>query len=727
VCVFTKYFLATALLLGAVSPSFSQDKKKVDSLTAILKNAPATTQLDVLSELFKQYNQVDYNTALGYAKKFDQLARQLGDSTKIVEGGRKVAYSLLDLGRNEEAIEILLTVLGIAERNKAQLPDIKKQIKFILNNTGLAYNHLGNYDKALEYHYRSLLVREEEGDKKSTGTALNNLGNVFTNLKDHKKAIEYYQRAIDIKKEIGDNSNLDGILINLGQSYKSVGEYRKSIDTFKEGFAICEPNCTDNTRMEGLLGLGSAYAGIKDFKKAEECFLTSLAISKGQNNSRFQINNLYNLGVVEMEKGNNEKSLSYLNQALALAEQSDFVVFLMQIYQRLATVYGKKSDYKKTALFLEKYTQLKDSIYSDELIKNLAKVQTNFAERENIKTIEEKNQVLLLKEELINRQRAQYAFIVTITSLIMVLALVLLWANRKQRNISNQLALAKEGLEEKVLLRTRELQSSNEKLRKARNDLDHFLYKTSHDIRGPVTTLKGLHNLITAKTTSPEDAKDLIIRLGVQIDKIFKILTRITLVANIENTFLQREQINFQAILNDIIAFEKKSGLLKHIQIHTHVEPDLKMISDPYLIHLILENLVDNSLKFFNESQRVEPYVKINVTSSKTHALIVVEDNSVGISIKPGEDVFTMFLRGSERSEIGGVGLYLCKVVTDKLEGTIKMEKTSEKGTTFSLKLALDATEQINQWNAYLFARHAEEKKRQTPEPLPPHKPTLTK
>ncbi|MFM8834225.1 MAG: tetratricopeptide repeat protein, partial [Cytophagales bacterium] len=245
-CVFTKHFLAVALLFAAAGSLLSQDKKKIDSLTALLENAPATTRLEVLNELFKQYNQVDYNIALGYARQFDQLARKLGDSTKMVEGGRKIAFSLLDLGKNEEAIEVLLKVLGIAQRNKAQRPDIKKQLKFILNNIGLAYNHLGSYDKALEYHYRSLLVREEEGDKKSISTALNNLGNVFTKLKDDKKAIEYYQRAIDAKKEIGDNADLDRILINLGISYTNVGEYKKGIDKFNEGFAVCGSNCTDN-------------------------------------------------------------------------------------------------------------------------------------------------------------------------------------------------------------------------------------------------------------------------------------------------------------------------------------------------------------------------------------------------------------------------------------------------------------------------------------------------
>jgi hypothetical protein len=72
-----------------------------------------------------------------------------------------------------------------------------------------------------------------------------------------------------------------------------------------------------------------------------------------------------------------------------------------------------------------------------------------------------------------------------------------------------------------------------------------------------------------------------------------------------------------------------------------------------------------------------------------------------------------MFLRGSERSDIGGVGLYLCKVIADRLDGTIKLEKTSKEGTVFSLKLSLDATDQIKEWNTYLEAQYREETQRQ--------------
>ena len=123
--------LAILILMGSVAHVQSQDIKKVDSLKERLSRATLSEKLEVLNELFKQYNQVDYKLALNYATEFDNLARQIGDSVKIVEGGRKIAYSLMDIGNNDEAIEILTKILGVAERNKEQFPEVKKQIKFI--------------------------------------------------------------------------------------------------------------------------------------------------------------------------------------------------------------------------------------------------------------------------------------------------------------------------------------------------------------------------------------------------------------------------------------------------------------------------------------------------------------------------------------------------------------------------------------------------------------------
>ena len=697
-----KFCLIAFILTGAFPASHAQHLIKADSLRERLSQSITLDEKYViLNELFKQFNQVNYQKALEYAYEFDRLAKKNGDSLKIIEGGRKVAYSLMDLGRNEEAKNILIQILGISERNKKN-PEIKKQIKFILNNAGIANSDLGYYDIALEYHFKSLLIREEEGDKKPIGTALNNLGNVFYNLKDYKQAIEYFQRAIEIKKEVGDNTDMDRIFINLGLCFNQINDYKNAIRKFNKSFELCSENCTDNVKREGLLGLGVAYLGDNEFNKAEDCFLKSLEISKKQNNALYQVNNLYQLSLLEALRGDTKKELIFLDQARVLAEGSDFIEPLIRIYDEFSQLYGKELNYEREAFFHRQYRKIKDSTYSGILIKNLTKVQTNFAERENIKTIKEKNEVLVLKDKLLKKQRELSSVIVAVTLIVLTFAFVLIIFQRKY---SKQLKEVNLKLEEKVLERTQDLKKTNEKLDRAQGDLRNFLYKTSHDIRGPVATLKGLNNLGFDNINDHVFSKELLEKKSTQIEKMIRTLSRITVVADITNTILQAVEINFVKMMDEIKDFERKNGLLKYIKISIEVEPNLKVVSDPILIRMILENMVDNSLKFFNESKRIEPYVKISVKSAGSDAIIVVKDNGVGIEVKPNQDVFTMFMRGSEKSETGGVGLYLCKICTDRLQGSIKLEKTSKAGTIFSIRISQDATDQVMELNEALLAQ----------------------
>ena len=690
-------------LLCSISIVYCQDPRKIDSLKNRLEESVTSEKLEILNELFKLYNQVDYKIALGYATEFDLLARQLGDSVKIVEGARKKAYSLMDLGKNDEALNILIDALTIAERNKYRHPELKKQIKFILNNSGIAYDYLGNYDRALEYHYKSLLLREEEGDRKSIGTALNNLGLVFYHLKDPKKAIEYYQRAIDIKKEINDTNDLDRIIINLGLCYNQINEFKIAIEQFNQSFSICGDNCSDNIKREGLLGLGTALFRNGSLDEAEDCLIKSLRISKLQNNSIYQINSLHQLSLVESIRGNDQKALKYLNEALTLAEGSDFAEPLIQLYDQFAKVYSKENNYERTAYYLSKYTKLKDSIYSDELIKNLAKVQTNYAERENIKTIHEQDQVLQLKQELIERQRNQYIFIVAIALLVLGLATVLLVANRRQQRVSAELSMAKvkiedqnqllalknKELDQRVKDKTADLSKTNLMLTQVNSELDNFLYKTSHDIRGPLVTLQGLCNLGIIESRD-QKVTDILQKLGTQSEKMSNILSRLTAVGKVNQSVLSPSKIDFKKMLTDISLVEEKKCKESGVNFSYTIDANVSIISDSELLRTILENLIDNGIKFYNNSERISPFVKISVSQTPAHVLIKVEDNGIGILNTPTNEVFHMFMRASERSETGGVGLYLSKICTDKLGGEIKLENTSNDGTFFSVQLPPD-------------------------------------
>ena len=92
------------------------------------------------------------------------------------------------------------------------------------------------------------------------------------------------------------------------------------------------------------------------------------------------------------------------------------------------------------------------------------------------------------------------------------------------------------------------------------------------------------------------------------------------------------------------------------------IDDDAIIESDKELVRIVLENLIDNAIKFYNDSDRVNSFVKIHINSMPKGGVIVrVIDNGIGISESSPGKLFQMFSRASERSETGGIGLYITK------------------------------------------------------------------
>ncbi len=694
------YFFRLFIFIACTSTSllFAQDFKKIDSLKKELTNAKGENRFTILNKLFKENNSTNFNAALAYADDFNNLATSIGDSVKMVQGGRMRAYSLLDLGRNDEAIDILTKILGIAKRNGERYPELKTQIKFILNNVGLANTNLAKYDKALEFHYQSLALREEEGDKKSIRTALNNIGLVFYNLKDYEKAIENYTQAVEISEELNDFNGLEPTYINLGLSYDQLGKFNDAIKFFNQAFKICGNKCDDNIVKIGLEGLGLAYLANHQLGIAKENFLKSLEISRRQNDKRYSTENLLALSKIELELNNDAQGIAYLEEAETLAESINLAESKLSIYKEFADYYGNEKDYQKSLDYQKKYVQFKDSVFSDKLIKNLTKVQTNYDQRVNLKTIAEKNQVLALQKEIIVGQQRQYIYIIGITCLIASLASVLYYFTRRQQQINRELSRAKNKIEEqnerleshnkelevRVDERTKDLNLSNKALRQVNDELDNFIYKTSHDIRGPLATLKGMCN-VALIDVKDEMAVSYLKKLDVTADRMNTILTRLMIVNQINGSVLLPGKIDFSEILDEIFAFERKKGLPPRFQITCEISNECSIVSDVSLVRIILENLIDNAIKFYNTSDRIDPFAKIKVLKDSTGIKVTVEDNGIGMSPREGKDIFQMFMRASERSEIGGIGLYLAKLATEKIGGEVNLVYSDTKGSMFEL------------------------------------------
>lgn len=675
-----------------LSNSWAQNFNQIDSLENLLGKAAGRARFDILYSLFREYIPIDQDKSLSYASESLSQALQDGDSLNIVKALNAKGYLVRQKGGLRESIKTFEYGLSIARRNK-----FKDQIKFILNNLALTHTLNASYDKALGYNFESLRIRELEGNPTDIVVALSNIGLVYQELEDNENALTYYQRAYDVSIENKLNFNLERCLVNMGLVYNALGKYSKAEDKITEALGICESgNCKDEVLNEAYLAIGIALLQQKEYLKAEMYFDSSRVISSRLGLAELTTSSYRWMANSKFGQLKLNEAISFLDLSQKMAVASDFRRQILANYLLYSNIYSAKADYQKSSEYKDKYIKLYSDIFNGDLVKNISRIQTDYAEQENIKTIAEKNENLKLSEEIIRQTKILNWLLIAVILLTSALGYVIYRNYVKIKVVNLELASAKKIIEDQNHLldqqvrdKTKELVDTNEELTKVNDELDNFIYKTSHDIRGPLASLKGMVNL-AIMDVKDDKALGYLNKLDLTAEKLNIILTRLLIVNRINHAELKPEAIHFEPILQEILLLEMKKGIPSKIKVDYEVKPGIHLISDKEMVRLILENLIDNSIKFYNESQRIESFVRISIQSEEGNVTARIMDNGVGIATMDREKIFQMFVRASERSETGGIGLYLAKLATEKLGGDINLVSTDERFTEFIVTFPKD-------------------------------------
>jgi len=690
--VYYNFFNAAKLTVSLIfcltffSETIGQTKRSKEELLKALDDARNDNELlDVKIELAMAYFEVDNKFSLQNAEEAFDLATAIGDTSKIVRAGRLKGQLLRRVDRLQESIKILNTMAPIARRNR-----LHEDYKKILNALAVAYTFKADYDNALDFHFKSLVINEAEHDRVQTSVTLNNIGLVYFKLKNYEQAIRYYTRSLDLKQNDVAAVDLDMLLINLGLCYNQIGNFVKAQEFIRQGFATCKDGCRSDILVQGKFGLGVSFFMQKDYDQAERNFQESYKLATSTNYQRFQIENLVYLGEVFSARKEYEEAKNYFLKAEKMAGPLGYSQLLIDTYLHFSKLLNQVKDYEGAAAYQKKYIGLKDSLFNEELVKNIAKVQTNYEERENRATIAS-NEIVIKQSRDLNIAGA------VIVLLAGLLVLVLQFGNRNIKRVNAKLSEAKEVIQEKnqelanknkdldfqVEKKTADLARANSSLKQVNDELDNFIYKTSHDIRGPLASLKGMCNVALMDVQDPV-ALDYLRKLDSTAERLNTILTRLVIINQINNSKLTVERIDFESIVSDVLLLERKKGVPAELLIMPQIDDDAIIESDKELVRIVLENLIDNAIKFYNDSDRVKSFVKIHINSMPKGGVIVrVIDNGIGISESSPGKLFQMFSRASERSETGGIGLYITKTATEKIGGKVGLLTTPEGYTEF--------------------------------------------
>ncbi len=228
-----------------------------------------------------------------------------------------------------------------------------------------------------------------------------------------------------------------------------------------------------------------------------------------------------------------------------------------------------------------------------------------------------------------------------------------------------------------------DIRHMEEELKTRNAELDNFVYKVSHDLRAPLTSVLGLVHLsqMAGNTDSP---LDYLKRIGAQVQQLDGFISDVLSHSKNLKMDVKIEAVHLESMVKK--AFADLSYLEGADQVTYAIhESGGPFYSDPWRLSEVVRNLVSNSIKYRKETGITQVDVRIETTP--TQCTLVFKDTGLGIEADKLPFIFEMFYRASNRAQGSGLGLYIVKNAIERLNGKLQVESVWHEGTTFTIRI----------------------------------------
>ncbi len=284
---------------------------------------------------------------------------------------------------------------------------------------------------------------------------------------------------------------------------------------------------------------------------------------------------------------------------------------------------------------------------------------------------------------------------IDITILILFMLSILGYIASKETNeivLDNQLLKdLNEELELRVLNRTKELQLVNIEFQKALRIKSDFLRNMGHELRSPLTTILGYCDiLLINKQHLAEDQVKHITSIQREGQILLSLIGQLLDLSKIESSSLALNEkwVELPKVISEATVSIEPMASKKNVGISVSIDEKLSYIyADPERVKQILLNLLNNAVKFSTPSS----HVTVTASDSGDEILISVKDSGIGIKEEDIGKIFEPFKQLdsslSKRYTGSGIGLSIVKSLVEAHGGTVNVESSPGRGSTFSFTL----------------------------------------
>lgn len=225
---------------------------------------------------------------------------------------------------------------------------------------------------------------------------------------------------------------------------------------------------------------------------------------------------------------------------------------------------------------------------------------------------------------------------------------------------------------------------TEERLQQINRELETFMYKSSHNLKGPVASIKGLLYLAGLEN-SGEKMKEYIVLLQQSTRGLEVTLEELMDITRLKQGNVKPELVDVAAMAEEISNRLRFMPEWQNISFRVSVRQKSPFYTDAGMLRSVLQNLMENAVKYKNE--KVVPKIRISVIIQKKVVEILVKDNGIGIPEEQQERIFEMFYRAHQKASGTGLGLYIVKSSVEKLGGIISLQSKEGQGSLFRITL----------------------------------------
>lgn len=575
--------------------------------------------------------------------------------------------------------------IGIAQTTNST----NKEAKELLKKAGQSFLALDT-KKSLNFSQKALVIATKSDDYLLAAKAYNLIGLNFEEFSDYQKAIEYYNKGLVLANKVNNDTVKGWLNNNLGNvyCYRKI-DFHKGIKHYKEGLKFSIKHNDQYEIMFSKLNIGSAYFAVEDFSNGIQYFneVKDYVDKEGDIEAKISLNS--NFGLYYNHINNDKKAEEYYLKAVQFCEQNDIELIksnASDVYHDISSFYYKIKNFEKAHFYLLKHDQLQDEIYNEE---RLNEVKIGGMQIEHDEINRKIDQIEKEKQVQAEKLQANRLFVILLAIIFFILLLLLLSLirnnkfkakiNEELKRTNNELLIAKEKAEEASQLKTQ------------------FISTISHELRTPLYGVVGITDIILDEHKELKNSPHLkslkfsakyLLSLVNDILKVYKIeenqVVLEDMVFNIQDELtVIKDSLHFLAIKNNNQIFIEVDNSIPEV-----------LVGDKIRLSQIFINLMSNSLKFTENGKVVVKANLIEKIGTKCYLKFQVIDNGIGIAKEDQNKVFEKFVqvyRKEDDYQGTGLGLTIVKKLVELFNGTIQLESDEGKGTTITFTLPLDS------------------------------------